>query len=128
MSESQTSRKRMTVLIVEDDNSCAAYVEALVTKLDEVCVKADNTKDAIGFMGAAQFSGVICDLVLESGSGIEVAKVARSKNIPVVFATSADDDHNLNLMHEYGFVIRKPVRLNALARAIEYFRWAEKSN
>ena len=116
----------MTILIVEDDSSCAAYIEALVTKMGERCVKAATTLKAIRHLGESDVTGVLCDLVLESGSGIEVAKIARGNNIPVVFVTSTDDDHNLTLMHEYGFVIRKPIRLTALARAIEYFRWAGK--
>ena len=30
-------------------------------------------------------------------------------------------------MYEYGFVIEKPVRIAALARAIEYFKFANKA-
>ena len=116
----------MTILIVEDDSTCAAYVEALVTKMGEACVKVDSTREALVVLGGGHIAGVLCDLVLETGSGLEVAKAARAMGIPVVFGTSTDDDQNTTLMHEYGFVLRKPIRMNGLARAIEYFKWAGK--
>ena len=116
----------MTILIIEDDSTCAAYAEALVTKMGHACYKVDNTRDALVALTGGHIGGVLCDLVLESGSGLEVAKAARAMGIPVVFVTSTEDEHNTTLMHEYGFVLRKPIRMNGLARAIEYFKWAGK--
>lgn len=126
MPERKAGGDGMTILIVEDDAACAAYIEALVTKMGELCIKAETTEKALDFMSVGKFNGVLCDLVLESGSGLEVAKAARAIGIPVVFVTSTEDDYNTTLMHEYGFVLRKPARMNGLARAIEYFKWAAK--
>ena len=117
----------MSILIVEDDSSQAHYIEALLTRMGVQCRVATTLQDAVVVLGSRQISGVLCDLVLDTGSGLEVAKICHDTRTPIVFCTATSDEHNVGKMYEYGFVIEKPVRIAALARAIEYFKYANKA-
>ena len=117
----------MTILIVEDDTAQAHYAEALLTRMGVQCRVATTLQDAVAKLGSRHISGVLCDLVLDTGSGLEVAKICNETRTPIVFVTATCDEHNVGKMYEYGFVIEKPVRISALARAVEYFKYANKA-
>ncbi len=65
----------MTILIVEDDTAQAHYIEALLTRMGVQCSVSTTLQDAVEKLGDKQISGVLCDLVLDTGSGLEVAKL-----------------------------------------------------
>lgn len=115
--------KMLTVLVVDDDISIRSMVESLMLSMGVGHVfTAATWKEAEAICGTAKVSGAILDLVLQRGSGIDIGRDCAARNIPVVFATSMADEFNDAQMLELGWIIRKPVRLAALHRALDYFK------
>ena len=115
---------RLNVVIVDDDRIQRIFIE----KLCHYCLPIDVTTTASAAEAKSlmaqrtNIDGMIIDLVLEDGSGLEVSKEAKAKGIPFVFHTSSADDHNMQLMYEAGgFVIRKPATTTAIGLVLDYF-------
>ena len=114
----------MNILVVDDNRSIRMVIEQLVEKINPSITVAScaNKEDAQEMINRHTFDGAILDLVLENGTGVEIAKFCEEKNIPVVFCTSTSDDHNTKMMYRYGWIIPKPIMVESISRCIEYFK------
>lgn len=117
---------KMNLLLVEDDPAQATYIEAMALQLGHRPLVANALQGALDALMTQHIDGAICDLVLDSGSGLDVAQACEAHGVPVVFVTASCDEYNINRMYQYGFVISKPLRMNALACAIEHFALCRK--
>lgn len=112
---------KLNILLVEDDDTQATYMEAMILQLGHRPLCANSLQGALDALMPQDIDGVLCDLVLESGSGLDVARACEAHGVPLIFVTGSADEYNLNKMYMYGFVVQKPLRMNALACAIEHF-------
>lgn len=116
------------ILVVDDDRAQQFLAEKL---LNYFCVNdvvfASGVEEACRIVAETPIDGAIIDLVLENGSGFEVARACAERGIPVVFHTGTEDDHNRNLMYDFGWVLTKPTRAAMIGRAVEYFRTHKKA-
>lgn len=112
----------MRILHVDDDRSMRTLVDSFIKKTGIAdLVSCGSKRDAERLLRDHMFDGAIIDLVLDIGNGFEIARLCFDKQIPVVFCTSANDEHNLKLMYKYGWVIPKPIIEESIIRSIEYF-------
>lgn len=82
-------RRVKRLLIVEDEPLVAFDNEHLLTESGfEVVATVDGAPDAIKVIDAEQLDLVLADVQLrEGGSGIDVAKAARTRGVPVLFVS-----------------------------------------
>ena len=89
-------RKRVVnrILIVEDEPLLAFDNEVMLGDLGyEVVATLDRYADAIETLDREQVDLILCDVRLTGDrSGIDLAKVARQRGIPVLFVTGAAPD------------------------------------
>ena len=111
----------LKILIVDDSQSMVMLIEQLLCNCNvEKISSVGSIKKAREILSSgAQFDGIILDLILEDGCGLELAK--EFNNIPVVFCSTTQDDHNSNLMYHLGRKINKPVTLASIYRCVDYF-------
>jgi DNA-binding response OmpR family regulator len=85
-------QRRITrLLIVEDEPLVAFDTEHLLTDEGfEVVATVDRVSDAVALVGDGQaIDLVLADVELADGSGVEVARAAQDKGIPVLFVTGS---------------------------------------
>ncbi|QNE30939.1 response regulator [Sphingomonas sp. NBWT7] len=84
-------RKRSIVrlLVVEDEPLVAFDVEHMLTDQKfEIVATVDRVTDALAIIASgAEIHLVLVDVVLADGSGVEVARAAQVRGIPVMFVT-----------------------------------------
>lgn len=85
-------RKKRTIvrlLVVEDEPLVAFDTEHLLIEQNyEIVATVDRVADALAVIGTdAEIHLVLVDLELADGSGIDVARAANSRDIPVMFVT-----------------------------------------
>lgn len=111
----------MRILVVDDDLSVRAYMKTLLESLGVGVSVAATVAEAKQKIASERPDGCIIDLVLDDGNGTAVATFATELGIPLVFASAVADEHNINQMLRYGWVVPKPVREQGLRRIIDYF-------
>ena len=82
-------RSIVRLLVVEDEPLVAFDTEYLLTGDDyEIVATVDRVADAVAVIADAQdIHLVLADLALADGSGIDVARAAQERGIPVMFVT-----------------------------------------
>lgn len=111
----------MKVLVVDDDISLRKYMRMSLEVLGVDVVEAEDWHTTMTVLDGHQIDGAFLDLVLQRGSGLDIARHLKEKDIPVVFTSGVSDDFNLTQMHELGWVLTKPVRIAGMKRALEWF-------
>jgi DNA-binding response OmpR family regulator len=120
--------ENLTVLIVEDDRSQRNFMEKLLQYCRRINVlSAASVDEAKHLLDTHPVDGAILDLVLQQGSGLEVAALIQARGLPVVFVTATTDAHNMGLMYEFGFVVPKPAGIPVLTKVLEYFDYAKQA-
>ena len=115
--------KGLTVLVVEDNNSIRLLMEQMLTQIGVGrVITATQWYEVQSAIEGVDVHGAFVDLVLQHGSGLDVARSLKSKNIPIVFCSGVDDEYNQRQMYALGFFFKKPVTMYALDRGLEYFR------
>ena len=84
-------RRIARLLVVEDEPLVAFDTEHLLTDDGyEVVATVDRVADAVALVGDGQaIDLVLTDVSLADGSGVEVAKAANARGIPVMFVTGS---------------------------------------
>ena len=111
----------MKILVVEDDLSLRKYMNLALTGLGAEVLEADDWHSTMNAIDGHHIDGAFLDLVLQRGSGLDIARHLVEMNIPVVFTSGVSDEYNLSQMHELGWVLSKPVRVTGLKRALAMF-------
>ena len=83
------NRSITRLLVVEDEPLVAFDTEYLLTNDDYVIVATvDRVADAVAVIEAGtEVHLVLVDLALADGSGIDVARAAQARGVPVIFVT-----------------------------------------
>ena len=87
-------RQFVKLLIVEDEPLVAFDTEHVLTDADyEVVATVDRVRKAVALIeGGAEIDLVLADVRLADGSGLDVARAAQGRGIPVLFLTGTPPD------------------------------------
>ena len=87
-------RQRTKLLVVEDEPLVAFDTEHVLTDADyEVVATVDRASKAVTLIeGDTPIDLVLADVRLADGSGLDVARAARARGIPVLFLTGTPPD------------------------------------
>jgi len=115
--------KDLTVLVVEDNQSTMFIMEQVLAQLGVGrVITATTWHEMQGKVEGQEIDGAFLDLVLQHGSGLDVARSMRALKVPVIFCSGVNDEYNIKQMYELGFVIAKPVSMQAINRGLAYFK------
>lgn len=100
------------VLIVDDDDSCAALVRRLVEQLGHEACVAGTVREGLAALSSGRFDALVTDLLLPDGSGAQVASVfgTRERTIAVSgYERPAAGNNQLPFAHH----VLKPLDINS---------------
>jgi two-component system response regulator RegX3 len=121
MAKKRSSEKRVSVLLVEDEES---FVDALTVGLNregfDVAVARDG-QQAISLFAKDTYDIVLLDLMLPKVSGLDVCRAIRSTSeVPIIIVSAKGEEVDMVLMLEIGAddYVTKPYRLRELVARI----------
>ena len=116
-------KKKLKILIVEDDSSVAEYIKTLLEDFLEGIIKiVDNGKDAISQTFIDTPDLILMDIVLNGDmDGIETSRqIQKNHDIPIVYMTANDDVMLLEkakITDPFGYML-KPIQYRELQAII----------
>jgi two-component system response regulator RegX3 len=121
MAKKHTGEKRVSVLLVEDEES---FVDALTIGLNregfDVGVARDG-QQALALFSKQNFDIVLLDLMLPKVSGLDVCRQIRNTSeVPIIIVSAKGEEVDMVLMLEIGAddYVTKPYRLRELVARI----------
>src|ERR1700684_3670740 len=121
MNKKQASEQRVSVLIVEDEES---FIDALTIGLNregfDVAIARDG-QEALDTFALGHFDVVLLDLMLPKLSGLDVCRAIRvTSNVPIIIVSAKGEEVDMVLMLEIGAddYVTKPYRLRELVARI----------
>jgi two-component system response regulator RegX3 len=121
MAKKRSSEKRVSVLLVEDEES---FVDALTIGLNregfDVAIARDG-QQAITLFAKDTYDIVLLDLMLPKMSGLDVCRAIRSiSEVPIIIVSAKGEEVDMVLMLEIGAddYVTKPYRLRELVARI----------
>ncbi|HEY5093046.1 MAG TPA: response regulator transcription factor [Acidimicrobiales bacterium] len=131
MAKKRSSEKRVSVLLVEDEES---FVDALTVGLNregfDVAVARDG-QQAITLFAKDTYDIVLLDLMLPKMSGLDVCRAIRSTSeVPIIIVSAKGEEVDMVLMLEIGAddYVTKPYRLRELVARIRAVLRRRESN
>ena len=121
MAKKRSSEKRVSVLLVEDEES---FVDALTIGLNREGFDVDVARDgqqAVTLFAKATYDIVLLDLMLPRMSGLDVCRAIRSTSeVPIIIVSAKGEEVDMVLMLEIGAddYVTKPYRLRELVARI----------
>lgn len=84
-------RQIVRLLVVEDEPLVAFDAEHVLSDADyEIVATVDRVADAVALLAdGAEIDLVLVDVNLADGSGVDVARAAQAREVPVLFVTGA---------------------------------------
>jgi two-component system response regulator RegX3 len=121
MSKKSASEQRVSVLVVEDEES---FIDALTIGLDregfDVTIARDG-QAAMSSFAKGHFDVVLLDLMLPKMSGLDVCRSIRAtSSVPIIVVSAKGEEVDMVLMLEIGAddYVTKPYRLRELVARI----------
>jgi two-component system, OmpR family, response regulator RegX3 len=121
MAKKRSSEKRVSVLLVEDEES---FVDALTIGLNREGFDVATARDgqqAITLFAKDTYDIVLLDLMLPKMSGLDVCRAIRSiSEVPIIIVSAKGEEVDMVLMLEIGAddYVTKPYRLRELVARI----------
>ena len=120
----------MQILLVEDNKS---ITKALIYNLEQSNYKvlsAENIVEAQKILATEKINLIILDITLPDGSGFDLYRDIKTKNISTIFLTAMDDEDNVVKGLELGAedYITKPFSTRELLARINKIFLREKKN
>ena len=120
----------MLILLVEDNKS---ITKALIYNLEQSNYKvlsAENIVEAQKMLATEKINLIILDITLPDGSGFDLYRDIKTKNISTIFLTAMDDEDNVVKGLELGAedYITKPFSTRELLARINKIFLREKKN
>jgi two-component system response regulator RegX3 len=121
MAKKRSSEKRVSILLVEDEES---FVDALSVGLDREGFDVEVARDgqqAVTLFGKGAYDLVLLDLMLPKMSGLDVCRVIRANSeVPIIIVSAKGEEVDMVLMLEIGAddYVTKPYRLRELVARI----------
>ena len=105
------------LLFVEDDPEIQDTMSELLELLGYVCHTASSMQEGLSFLTERKYSAIVVDMELGDGTGLDVARAAKStvnRNVPLVVCTAYSDLLDQPGMDIFDARFRKPVDAQAL--------------
>jgi PAS domain S-box-containing protein len=122
-----TQAGRARVLLVDDRPENLLALEAILTPLGHVLVRAQSGEDALKELLEADFALVLLDVRMPGLDGIETASAirsrSRSRHTPIIFLTANDSPAEVAKAYEHGGVdfLTKPLNAAVLKAKVSVF-------
>ncbi len=108
----------MRILLVEDHEDSRDILANLLARCGHDVNTAGSVQDAIDLMNAFEFEGLICDIGLPDGNGLDLAAEARRrqewKRIVALTGRERDDEKERGLAAGFDAFLSKPFDLHEL--------------
>ncbi len=112
--------KGLTVCLVEDHQSVARGISALLTAKGLTCRHIDNYSEALSVLKNQKFDLVICDQNLPDGDGWQLCSVARGIPDTIVVLYSGNPSVDSKQSKAVHAVLTKPVGLKDITELLEH--------
>ncbi len=101
--EAQKDRKKLTVLVVEDNPQVAELIKLYLKKDGHEVIIATDGEEGLQLALEHNLSVILLDLMLPGMNGLEVCRRVRStKNIPIVMVTARIEENDRLIGFEQG--------------------------
>jgi DNA-binding response OmpR family regulator len=111
-------KDEMKILLVEDHEDSRDILANLLQRCGHEVNTAGSVGDAIDLMNSFQFEGLICDIGLPDGNGLELAAEAKRrqpwKRIVALTGRDREDEKELGLAAGFDAYLTKPFDLHEL--------------
>ncbi|MHC4828999.1 MAG: response regulator [Planctomycetota bacterium] len=108
------------ILIVDDEEVIRVLMGRVFRARPEDIVMAKGTRPAIKELDANPFDLVLTDVRMPGGGGVEVARAAAAKGIPVIFMSGFADVPEVQAFVQCGTpLLKKPFDLNLLLATVD---------
>jgi signal transduction histidine kinase len=114
---SETPEGARHLLFVEDDPDIQDTMSEMLEHLGYVCHPASSMQEGLSGLTERKYSAIVVDMELGDGTGLDVARAAKStvnRNVPLVVCTAYSDLLDQPGMDIFDARFRKPVDANAL--------------
>jgi signal transduction histidine kinase len=115
--QSETPEDARHLLFVEDDPDIQDTMSEMLEHLGYVCHPASSMQEGLSGLTERKYSAIVVDMELGDGTGLDVARAAKStvnRNVPLVVCTAYSDLLDQPGMDIFDARFRKPVDANAL--------------
>ena len=75
--------RRSRVLVVEDHEPCARFLEISLTRAGYSVAVVGTVEAAWVALASQEFGGLVCDLLLPDGNGCEIIQIVRQRKAPI---------------------------------------------
>ncbi len=123
-SNADTSGKKFTILIVDDDPDIVRLIKTYLSKNNYKILEASNGESAMDLVASKHPDLVVLDVNMPGLSGLEVCRNLRAdkktQNIPIIILSARKDDIDKVLGLEFGAddYVTKPFNVNELVLRI----------
>lgn len=117
----ETGLPGMNLLLVEDHEPTLLVLARLLRRAGHVVTTADSVGSALEKAASHRFDGVISDVGLPDGTGMELMRVLKSHyGLRGIALTGYGMEEDVNRAHQSGFVVHltKPVQFAQLTQAL----------
>ena len=119
----------MKVLLIEDNKDIADMVRLCLESENIVCESTEDGKAGLESIKEDKFDAILLDLAIPEFSGFDIFRalkkddLLKSNNV-LIFTASSVSDQDINEMLSSGAkgVLRKPLSIDDLIKAVERFR------
>ncbi len=123
-----SNKKKVNILLVDDQPANLAVLEAVLAELDEVLVSVTSGELALRKVLEEEFAVILMDVRMPTMSGLETAELLRnhprSRTVPIIFITAnLDNDFQVEQAYALGAVdyLTKPVNPVILRSKVAVF-------
>ncbi len=122
----------MKILVVEDERDLAESIEAYLTKEGYLCDLAGDFNTADDLLSAYDYDGVIVDITLPGGSGLNLIRLLKENENPagiiIISAKNSLDDKVTGLDIGADDYLTKPFHLSELNARLKSLLRRQKFN
>ena len=123
-----SNKKKVNILLVDDQPANLAVLEAVLAELDEVLVSVTSGEQALRRVLEEEFAVVLMDVQMPTMNGLETAELLRghprTRTVPIIFLTANQgDDFQVEQAYALGAVdyLTKPIRPVILRSKVAVF-------
>jgi CheY-like chemotaxis protein len=112
-------REVLTVLVVDDQREMTVLISDWLRRAGHVPIAAASGREAVALLASMHFDGLVTDLVMPNGNGIELILHARQAHPQLrIVAISGADQSDAGLAAGADACLRKPLQAAELIQLL----------